>query len=163
MDAAPANIRADIQNLVAKYGGDVANIAKEMKRLNSSDTKISKLETGLDKLIAEYGTISLARFKKEATKAWKRAYPDGLEKRELKGYQLFVKESMPEVKAANPDKTHVERMAIIGKMWKESKGITIPAPTPEPIHEVEMEEAAAKRPRPDSPKCRVTRSRKNRG
>lgn len=164
MEAA-ANIRTDIQNLVAKYGGDVSNIAKEMKRLHSADSKISKLETGMDKLIADYGTISLARFKKEAAKAWKRAYPDGLEKRELKGYQLFVKETMPTVKTANPDKTHAERMAIIGKMWQESKGAPAPAEANAEAMEVENADADTgnKRMRPDSPKCRVTRSRKHKG
>jgi hypothetical protein len=95
----------------------------------TAETKKFKIETGLDKLIQEYGTISLARFKKEAAKAWHRAFPDGIEKREVKGYQLFVKETMQRVKAATPNMTHHERMAIIGRMWQETKG-TPPAPAP---------------------------------
>lgn len=118
-----ATMREDLAALVEKYGGNGVNIARELKKLQGGDrTKRAKLETDLDKVLSEYGTISLARFKKEAAKAWNRAFPNGLEKRELKGYQLFVKETMPRVKEENPDKTHTERMAIIGKMWQESKG-----------------------------------------
>lgn len=96
-------MRVELEALVSKYG-DPKQLAKELKKLQGGDaTKRAKLEAGLDKVLAEYGTIALARFKKEAVSAWNRAFPEGLEKRELKGYQLFVKEKMPEVKASNPN------------------------------------------------------------
>lgn len=121
-------MRNDLEALISKYGNP-ADLAKELKKLQGGDvTKRSKLEAGLDKLLAEYGTISLTRFKKEAARAWNRAFPDGLEKRELKGYQLFVKEKMSEVKTANPAASHSERMAIIGRMWQAFK-----TPTQHPL------------------------------
>jgi hypothetical protein len=132
-----ANLRQELETLAQRYGG-TADLAREIRTIRNAqgvgtDTKKSKLEAGMDKLIQDYGNISLARFKKEAAKAWQRAFPDGIEKRELKGYQLFVKETMPRVKAEHPDKTHVERMAIIGRMWQESKGAPV---------EVTIEESA---------------------
>lgn len=128
------SIRADLASLVSKYG-NAANIVKELKKLQGGDsTKRAKLEAALDKVIADYGTITLARFKKEAAKAWHRAFPEGVEKREVKGYQLFVKETMPKVKEEHPDKTHTERMAMIGKMWQDSKGVP-PAPADEMVED----------------------------
>lgn len=121
-------MRQELEALVSKYGSG-ADLAKELKKLQGGDsTKRARLEAALDKVIADYGTITLPRFKKEATKAWHRAFPEGVQKRELKGYQLFVKENMPRVKEENPDKTHTERMVIIGKMWQDSKGVPPAAP-----------------------------------
>lgn len=138
-------MRQELEALVSKYGGNTASLAKELRKLYSGDaSKRAKLETALDKVIADYGTITLTRFKKEAAKAWHRAFPDGVEKREVKGYQLFVKENMARVKEENPDKTHTERMAIIGKMWQDSKGVSPPPPAeesepePEPVNEEEL-------------------------
>lgn len=128
------DMQNDLAALVSKYGTGI-NLAKELKKLYGGDTtKRAKLEAALDRVISDYGTITLTRFKKEAAKAWHRAFPDGVEKRELKGYQLFVKENMPRVKEENPGKTHMERMVIIGKMWQDSKG-TAPEPEPEPTPE----------------------------
>lgn len=130
-------MRKELEALVSKYGSGI-NLAKEMRKLMGGDTtKRAKLEGALDKVLADYGTITLARFKKEAAKAWQRAFPEGVEKRELKGYQLFVKENMQRVKEENPGKTHMERMAIIGKMWQDSKGTP---PADEPQGEVIIEE-----------------------
>lgn len=124
-------MQQELKALVAKYGNN-SNLSKELKKLQGGDaTKRSKLEAALDKVIAEYGTITLTRFKKEASKAWHRAFPEGVEKREVKGYQLFVKENMQRVKEENPGKTHVECMAIIGKMWQDSKGAAPVEPTTE--------------------------------
>jgi hypothetical protein len=145
------NMREDLANLLNKYGGNAATLAKELKKINGTDgSKRAALETNLDKTISGYGTISLARFKKEAAKAWHRAFPAGLEKREVKGYQLFVKENMPKVKTDNPDKTHVERMAIIGQMWQDTKG------APPPLMEVDP-------PTPETePEPRMTRPKRTR-
>lgn len=137
MNTITMDMRTDLEALVARYGSGI-NLAKELKKLHDGDkSKRAKLEAAMDKVIADYGTITLARFKKEAAAAWRRAFPDGVEKRELKGYQLFVKETMPKVKADNPNATHIERMAIIGKMWQDSKGVppakTEQEPDSEPI------------------------------
>jgi hypothetical protein len=158
-------MRQEVQALMSKYGN--ANLVKEIKHLNGGDSsKKSKMEANLDKLLKEYGTISLARFKKEAAKAWHRAFPEGLEKREVKGYQLFVKENMPRVKSENPGASHSDRMAIIGKMWQDTKGTAPPPPQPVPIdaHVPEpaiesMEEETETDPEPE-PKRRMTRSRR---
>lgn len=118
-------MQTDIVNLISKYG-DAKAIAKELKKLQGGDaTKRVKLETALDKVLADYGTITVTRFKKEAVNAWNRAFPDGVEKREVKGYQLFVKENMQRVKADNPEATHIQRMTIIGKMWQDTKGVPL--------------------------------------
>lgn len=152
-------MQSELQTLVARYGG-ATNLVREIKKIqNPTDSKKAKLEASMDKLLQEYGNISLARFKKEASKAWHRAFPDGLEKRELRGYQLFVKENMAAVKAAHPNKTHAERMAIIGGMWQESKGT--PAPSDAAMEEAEaddVEEEIQPEPEPE-PAPRRTRSR----
>jgi hypothetical protein len=144
-------MRQELQALISKYG-DAATMAKELRKLRGGDvTKRSKMEAGLDKVISDHGTISLSRFKKEATRAWHRAFPDGLEKRELKGYQLFVKEKMPDVKTANPNASHYERMSIIGRMWQASKGVAI----------AEHDDESDMNPEPEEvPKTTAKRTRK---
>lgn len=155
--ATNSDIRNELEALMDRYG-DGANIAKELRNIRilrgeGDGSKRAKLAIALDKVIADFGNITMSRFKKEATAAWKRAFPEGIEKREVKGYQLFVKENMAQVKAAHPDVSHKERIAIIGRMWQESKGTALEA---EPEVEMEVEE-----PEP-APRRRTTRrSRKN--
>lgn len=125
----------DIQALIARYGD--AEIRGAIKKMHISDnSKSAKLAAGFAKLLEDVGAISMKRFKKEAALAWKKAYPDGMEKKPLRGYQLFVKETMPKVKSENPDKSHHERMTIIGRLWKQhcnpEPTETIPEPEPEP-------------------------------
>ena len=43
-------------------------------------------------------------------------------KRGPNGYNLFVKNIMPEVKAGHPDLNHKERMAECGRRWKALHG-----------------------------------------
>lgn len=146
------DMRQDLEALVSKYGNH-ADLAKELKKLRSGDsTKRARLETALDKVVADYGVITLSRFKKEAAKAWHRAFPEGVQKREVKGYQLFVKENMPRVKEDNPDKTHIERMVIIGKMWQDSKGVEGEEQEIMPVDDDEEETAAPRTKRNKRPR-----------
>lgn len=151
---AASDIRSELQALMDRYGNS-ANIAKELRTLCQGDgTKRAKLATALDKVIADFGTITMSRFKKEATAAWKRAFPEGVEKREVKGYQLFVKEKMAQVKTDHPDASHKERIAIIGRMWQKSKG------TPPQLENVTTTHVEPEEPEPEpTPRKRTRRTR----
>lgn len=154
--AANNNIRNELEALMDRYGNS-ADIAKELRTLRllrgeGDGSKRAKLAAALDKVLTDYGTITMTRFKKEATAAWKRAFPDGVEKREVKGYQLFVKENMAQVKLEHPTASHKERIAIIGRMWQESKAPQEPEPVDIEV-EVEPEPVPRKRTRHSSRKA----------
>jgi hypothetical protein len=166
------DMQQEIAGLMAKYGA--LNVAKQVRKMRTTDTsKIAKLQVELDKSLREFGSISLPRFRKEAAAAWHRVFPEGLEKKPVKGYQLFLQQMMPNVKAENPGLTHVECMAVVGRLWQARKGVpadeAVPRNTEEEGHDedpgevasdAEMEmEAEAEEPEdtdadPEEPPCR---------
>lgn len=84
-----------------------------------SETVIAplSLEKRLDMIIEECGEISLMRFKKEATKAWKRKYNEP----PMRDFQKFVKMNIKTVRDDNIDDSHANHMKIIGQMWRDNK------------------------------------------
>jgi hypothetical protein len=111
----------DLMELAAKYPDQsLASVFRKLRVNECSKTKA--LQEGLEKLVREFGNISRSRFRKEAGKAWDKVFPEGLEKKPLKGYQLYVKENMDRVRNENPGMSHPDRMKLLGQEWKAQKG-----------------------------------------
>ena len=63
--------------------------------------------------------ISFTEFIREAKAVWKLNSSDVNVC--MTDYNRFVKETMPSVRAANPNSTNSTRMKIIGEMWRAKK------------------------------------------
>ncbi len=77
----------------------------------------------LDDAVHRSQSLSLRKFRKEATAAWWRAHPRGLTQKvkPMSPYNAFVREHMPSVMKSDPSMTRVDAIRAVGEMWREHK------------------------------------------
>ncbi len=77
----------------------------------------------LDDAARHAPSLSLRKFRKEATAAWWRVHPHGLTQplKPTSPYNAFVREHMPRVMKADPAMSRADAMRAVGEMWRERK------------------------------------------
>ena len=89
----------------------------------SLSTQVDMVKAAMRTLVDKVGPkITLARFKKEAIRAWERKYPNSIGR--TNKFQTFVKMNMKDIRSRNPNMTHSDHMKLIGRMWKADKTAT---------------------------------------
>lgn len=82
--------------------------------------EIDSLRNGLRMLLDQVGgSISFAKFKREANRAWKRKFPDY--KPYVNPFQAFVKDNIKVVRDNAPTQGHGDHMKTLGRMWRDAK------------------------------------------
>lgn len=125
------NLKEDIQQLLEQYQGDLDEdtMRKEIMTAIKKKPKYEMLQKAMRELVQEFPTITLKKMRKELKNAYTEIIGEGdgegnsddVRSRGPTAYNLFMKEQIAILKTEMPNATQKERMAEVGKRWKDFK------------------------------------------
>jgi len=92
----------------------------QVPKMNANVFKVDDLRNALDGIVKDFGdNITLRKFRREASMAWQRKYPDN--NAPQGAFQAFIKNNIANVRENNKDMSHQDHMRMVGKMWSDNK------------------------------------------